>query len=126
MVLGWRRVLAGAAFLAAISLFAGPALAAPARATTHPLLVGQDGPGFTITLKRAGRNVTTLKAGTYTLRVLDKSSIHNFHLTGPGVNKRTSVGRAYTVTWTVTLRRGTYRYVCDPHAEIMRGSFRVT
>jgi plastocyanin len=126
MVLGWRSPLVGAAALVAVTALAGPAAAVPARAATHPLLIAQDGPGFTITLKRGGRKVTTLKAGTYTLRVLDKSSIHNFHLTGPGVNKLTSVGRVYTVTWTVTLRRGAYRYVCDPHSEIMRGSFRVT
>jgi plastocyanin len=51
--------------------------------------------------------------------------MHNFHLRGPGVNKATTVRAKRTVTWTVTLRRGTYRYVCDPHARRMRGSFRV-
>jgi Copper binding proteins, plastocyanin/azurin family len=92
----------------------------------HPLLVGQTGPGFTITLKQNGRLVKALKAGVYTIRILDKSSIHNFHLTGPGLNKTTSVAKVYTVTWTVTLKKGTYTYVCDPHREIMRGGFKVT
>jgi plastocyanin len=27
---------------------------------------------------------------------------------------------------TVKLKRGTYRYVCDPHASFMKGSFRVS
>jgi plastocyanin len=42
------------------------------------------------------------------------------------VNKRTTVGFRGTRTWSVTFRRGTYRFVCDPHARRMRGSFRVT
>jgi plastocyanin len=31
-----------------------------------------------------------------------------------------------TYVWTVTLKRGTYRFVCDPHATIMKGVLRVT
>jgi plastocyanin len=101
------------------------AVAAGAASAAHPVLVGQDGPGFTITLKQGAKKVTTLKPGVYTLRILDKSSIHNFHITGPGLNKATSVAKVYTVTWTVTLKKGTYTFVCDPHKEIMRGSFKV-
>jgi plastocyanin len=58
--------------------------------------------------------------------VRDRSRMHNFHLRGRGVNKRTTVGFLGSTTWTVTLRPGTYRFVCDPHARRMRGSFRVT
>jgi plastocyanin len=67
-----------------------------------------------------------VKAGTYTIIVHNKSNIHNFHLTGPGVNKRTSLGKVYTATWTVTLKKGTYKFVCDPHAAIMKGTLTVT
>jgi plastocyanin len=70
--------------------------------------------------------VSSLKAGTYKIVVSDKSSIHNFHLTGPGVNKTTSVGATGSKTWTVKLKKGTYKYVCDPHKTIMKGSFKVT
>ena len=56
-----------------------------------PRLSGVDGPGFTIVVKSGGKAVKTLRAGTYTIVVSDKSSIHNFHLFGPGVNKKTSV-----------------------------------
>jgi plastocyanin len=114
--------------LAAVALVAAAVMAttASAASTAHPVLVGQDGPGFTITLKQNGKLVKTLKHGVYTIKILDKSSIHNFHLTGPGVNKLTSVAKVYTVTWTVTLKKGTYTYVCDPHKEIMRNSFKVT
>ena len=38
-----------------------------------------------------------LKAGTYIFKINDKSSIHNFHLTGPGVDKKTSVGGQGTI-----------------------------
>jgi plastocyanin len=123
--MSFNRVLAPAAcaLTVAVAAIAGPT--ASAATTAHPLLVGQDGPGFTITLKQGGKSVKRLKPGVYTLRVLDKSSIHNFHITGPGLNKLTSVPKVYTVTWTVTLKKGTYTFVCDPHREIMRGSFKV-
>jgi hypothetical protein len=105
-------------------------LAASGLATTRatPKLVGVSGPGFTITVKTsAGKAVKTLKAGKYTIKVEDKSSIHNFHLVGPGVNKRTSVTGTGTKTWTVTLKPGTYTYQCDIHAATgMKGSFKVT
>src|SRR5689334_10917849 len=120
-----HRALALAACALALIVAAVAGSAASAATAAHPLLVGQDGPGFTITLKKGGKKVTTLKPGVYTLRVLDKSSIHNFHITGPGLNRATSVSKVYTVAWTVTLEKGTYTFVCDPHREIMRGSFRV-
>ena len=88
-------------------------------------LNGTVGPGFTITLKKGNTKVTTLSAGSYTIRISDRASSHNFHLTGPGVNKKTSVSATGTTTWNVRLRPGTYRYVCDPHASMMKGSFRV-
>jgi plastocyanin len=102
------------------------ALAAPAAFAGSPTLTGTVGPGFTITLKQGSKSVKTLKAGTYVFKISDKSSIHNFHLTGPGVNKMTSVGGTGAKTWTLNLKKGTYKYVCDPHASIMHGSFTVT
>jgi plastocyanin len=98
----------------------------PAQAAT-PMLRGTVGPGFTIVLKKGTARVTTLRRGTYTIRVADKSDSHNFHLIGPGVNKRiTSVLFVGTKTVTVTLRPGTYTYQCDPHAlSGMTAKFRV-
>ena len=85
------------------------------------------GPGFEISLTTEdGEDVTSLAPGTYTVEVDDKSDQHNFHLSGPGVNKRTTVRFRGTQTWTLRLRKGRYRFVCDPHAARMRGSFRVT
>lgn len=91
-----------------------------------PTLNGVDGPGFTITLKKGGKKVTSLKAGKYKIVIKDMSNIHNFHLSGPGLNKKTGVGAQGTFTWKVTLKKGTYKFVCDPHAAIMKGSFKVT
>jgi hypothetical protein len=88
-------------------------------------LVGTVGPGFTISVTRDGQPVTHLDPGTYTITVNDLSIEHNFHLTGPGVNQTTVVETESTVTWTVTFTDGTYRYLCDPHANIIRGSFTV-
>lgn len=91
-----------------------------------PKLVGVTGPGFTITLKSAGKAVKSLKAGTYVISVQDKSPIHDFHLIGPGVSKSTSVGGTGTKTWTVKLKPGTYTFQCDVHvAEGMKGTFKV-
>ena len=77
-------------------------------------------------MTQGGKKVTKLKAGSYTFKISDKSNIHNFHLTGPGVNKKTTVGGTGSSTWTVTLKKGTYKYVCDPHASFMKGSFTVS
>jgi plastocyanin len=91
------------------------------------ILRGTVGPGFTITLKTAqGHVVRKLRAGRYTIRIRDLSPIHDFHLLGPGVNKKTSVQNMGSATWTVPLRHGRYRYRCDPHRTIMHGSFIVS
>jgi plastocyanin len=84
-------------------------------------LTGTDGPGYTITM-----NKKTVKAGTYAVTIHDLASIHDFHLTGPGVDKKTSVGGMGTTKWTVKLRKGTYHFVCDPHRTIMHGVLNVT
>jgi plastocyanin len=112
--------------LAIVAAVAVSALGLTAVAQAASTLVGVVGPGFTITLTQAGKKVTTLKAGKYTIKISDKSNIHNFHLTGPGVNKSTSVGGTGPATWTVTLKKGAYKYVCDPHASAMKGAFKVS
>ena len=109
--------------LAASSAVLALVAAAPATAATK--LVATVGPSFTITLKKAGKKVTTLPAGAYTITVQDRSGFHNFSLSGPGVKKSTAVGFVGTKTWTVTLRKGKYAYMCVPHASSMRGSFTV-
>jgi plastocyanin len=90
-------------------------------------LDGSVGPGFDISLTdSSGKAVTTLAPGTYTITVDDQADIHNFHLTGPGVDKSTDVGGTGKVTWTVDLKAGQYHYQCDPHASQMNGDFTVS
>jgi hypothetical protein len=82
---------------------------------------------FVITLTDgSGAEVTSLPAGQYDIEVDDLSSIHNFHLTGPGVDEKTTVPGTGTVTWTVSLEPGEYTFVCDPHAQNMVGTFTVS
>jgi plastocyanin len=115
-----RLTLLLALAVAALSVAANAA-AAP------PKLTGESGPGFTIEVKQGSKDVKTLKAGTYTIKVEDKSSIHNFRLKGPGLNKATTVPFTGTQTWTIKLKKGTYTYQCDVHAASgMKGTFKVT
>ena len=112
-----------AAALAAV-LFLVPAWGGSAKSAG---LVGEVGPGFQIEVERAGKDLKTIKAGTYRIKVEDKASSHNFHLTGPGLNKKTAVGFKGEATWTIKLKAGRYTYQCDPHAlRGMKGHFRVT
>ena len=101
-----------------------PSAAAPAGA----VLTASVGDPFSIKLvDSAGAPVTSLKAGSYQVKVTDSSATHDFHLTGPGVEEKTSVPELKTVTWSVTLKAGTYTFMCDPHAaKGMKGTFTVT
>jgi plastocyanin len=89
--------------------------------------VGEVGPGYSIEVKKGGNDLKTIKAGTYRIKIEDKSAIHNFHLIGPGLNKKTGIGYKGETTWTIKLKPGRYTYQCDPHAASgMKGHFRVT
>ena len=117
-----RTLLAGAVAFAAL------AAASSSSAATAKAVNGTVGPGFTIGLTMQGKKVTKLKAGTaYRFIISDRSSIHDFHLSGPGLN-RVLTGVDFTGTKSVVLRlkKGSYRFVCDPHDEIMHGSFQVS
>ena len=81
---------------------------------------------FEITLKdMAGANVTTLPAGDYTIKVTDHATIHNFALSGDGVSDKTDVAGTGESTFKVSLKVGTYTFVCDPHPS-MKGAVTVT
>jgi plastocyanin len=113
------------AVLAVLAVLAALALLAPATANARTFY-GTVGPGYTITLKRAdGTIVRRVQDGRHVFVIRDRSSIHNFHLFGPGVDRRTGVPFTGRRRWEVTLRAGTYRYRCDPHRTTMRRSFAV-
>ena len=114
-----RIALTGTALLVVLAAAGG----AQAQSQT---LTGVVGPGFSIRLSDAGgAPVKNLDPGTYTIRIQDNADIHNFHLTGPGVNMATDIEQTGTVTWTVTFTAGTYHFQCDPHASTMFGNFTV-
>jgi NitT/TauT family transport system substrate-binding protein len=78
----------------------------------------------TISLKLDKQVVRTLTSGADTFAIVDRSSKQNFHLKGPGVDRKTTLKRAGKATWTVVLRKGTYRYFSDANPKL-KGSFRV-
>jgi Copper binding proteins, plastocyanin/azurin family len=115
-----RRLALALLAAAAALVFALPGGARPAK----NVLAGTVGPGFTIVLRDEGGNVVKhLDPGTYEITIDDRSAEHNFHLSGPGVSMSTDVEFVGTVVWTVAFTNGTYRYQCDPHATLMKGSF---
>ncbi len=73
------------------------------------------GPGNKITLgTAAGKRTAKVTGGTYTITVVDKSKTHSFHLSGPGVNKKTGTKFTGKVVWKVTLSTASaYRYWSD-------------
>jgi hypothetical protein len=73
----------------------------------------------------SGAKVVRLKAGPVVIGVSDVTSQQNFHLVGPGVNRRTTLGGTLKASWRVTLRRGTYVYRSDAAPLRLRGTFRV-
>ena len=109
--------LAVAASLLAVSLASG---------MSTPTLKGTVGPGFTISLKKGTKKVTSLKTGKYTFKIADKSDIHNFALKGP--MKKTLTGISFKGNKSVTIilkKKGKYTYYCQPHASTMKGTFTV-
>jgi hypothetical protein len=110
-----------------ITLVAAVVIALVVPSVAAARLYGRVGPGTTITLKRGdGTLVTHLSPGTKRILVRDRSSIHNFHLMGPGVDRRTGVSFVGRRRWSVTFSPGTYRYICDTHPDTMRRSFSVS
>jgi plastocyanin len=119
-----RTITRTPALLAAIGAAALVATASGSAAAPKTV-TGTVGPGFTIGLTLDGKKVTKLKAGTpYRFVINDRADIHDFHLSGPGFSRVfTSVEFTGTKTFVLKLKKGSYRYVCDPHSSFMRGSF---
>ena len=76
----FRKTLVVTAAIAVALSVAGAALS---RGSAAPVLTGTDGPGYTITLKKSGKLVKTLKAGSYMFVINDKSNFHGYSLDGP-------------------------------------------
>jgi hypothetical protein len=96
-----------------------PPPAQPAR------LTGSVGPGRSITVRDSAGRLSTIDAGAVILTISDRTKTHNFHLTGPGLNRKTGVKFRGRVTWRLTLQPGRYTYRSDKSAKL-RGSFTAT
>lgn len=103
--------------LGTAALLAGPG----AGASKEGSLSASVGPGYTI-----GMSASTVTEGAYSITVSDQSAIHDFHLSGPGVDEATSISGTGTTQWSVTLRPGIYHFQCDAHASTMNGDLTVT
>ena len=96
-----------------ISTLPNMTLLVPSSVTGGKVLQGTAGGSKFLTLRLDGKVVTTLPKGKYTFVVTDASKTLNFHLKGAGVNEKTSVIGTGRVSWTVTLKKGTYTYISD-------------
>jgi hypothetical protein len=87
-------------------------------------LTAQLGPGAQASMRAPyGQPLSALRADKYTLTVTDASTRENFHLSGPGVNKATTLRGRATVSWQLTFRPGLYRYRSDRAGSKMSGRF---
>ncbi|HEY2939298.1 MAG TPA: hypothetical protein VGJ27_05770 [Gaiellaceae bacterium] len=93
--------------------------------SSTPTLKGVVGPGYSISLKKAGKRVTTLKPGSYSFAITDKSSFHNFTLEqekgGKFEKHLTSTAFKGSKSTTVRLKRGRWKYYCSVHESQMFG-----
>ena len=88
-----------------------------AGAITPTAFTGSVGPRKSISLRPK-----SALPGPALITVNDRSKTDNFHLTGPGVNKKTGVKTQGKATWAVTLVPGRYSYMSDKTKKL-RGSF---
>jgi len=89
--------------------------------TTVPAkLFATVGPGKAISLgTAAGKKTAKVAAGKYVVTVKDKSKTDSFHLSGPGVSKKTGKAFVGSASWAVTLQAAsTYKYWSDAHPSL--------
>ena len=72
----------------------------------------------------SGAKARIVAAGSYRISVRDMAKTQNFHLTGPGVNRKTAVAGTSRATWNLRLRAGKYSYRSDRKRRLS-GSFTV-
>jgi hypothetical protein len=103
-----------------------PTTTPPPAPKPKPKLLATVGPKPTISLRSAtGAALKTVKAGTYSIVVRDRSAAHNFHLVGKGVNRKSSVAGVGMTTWTVRLQAGVLRFYSDRAPKTVKGSVTV-
>jgi len=98
----------------------------PPAAPTSKLLATV-GPKNTISLRSASGAPLHhgVMAGTYSIVVRDRSKLHNFHLVGKGVNRKSTVAGTGTTTWKLKLAKGPLRFYSDKAPKTVKGSVNV-
>jgi hypothetical protein len=123
-------VLLGLLVFAAAGAHAAFSSHAAVSSTMHAFVHDDESIGLTFDdgslVGNQARTPPVVPAGTYTIRAVDDSGAHNFHLQGPGTDVGTTIGGTGTPTWTVTLTAGHYRFQCDDHPDFMYGEFDVS
>jgi plastocyanin len=76
--------------------------------------------GGAVALRKGAALAKALPTGRYAITVADTSTKENFHITGPGVNAKTTAAFKGTKRLSVTFRKGTYRYRSDAHPKLGR------
>ena len=109
-----RRVQAIAtAMVCAAALSVAP-VSADDGSQRAPKIKGTVGPGYSLSFRE-----TSVPAGKYRVVIQDRSTIHNFHLKGPGdINIKTQVEETGRTVWRLDLLPGTYHAQCDPHSSM--------
>lgn len=104
-----------------------PEVKPPPPPASTPRLLATVGPRNTISLRNAAGGVLRngVKAGTYSIAVRDRSRVHNFHLVGRGVNRRSGLSATGTTTWKVRLAPGPLRFYSDKAPKTVKGSVTV-
>ena len=95
----------------------------PGSISSGVILKGDVG-ATTISLKLDKQPAKTLSPGADTFAISDRSARQNFHLKGPGVDRKTGTKKSGKITWTVVLRTGKYRFFSDTNPKL-KGSFTV-
>ena len=68
---------------------------------------------------------TTLSPGRYRIVIRDSTTRHNWHLSGNGQDRATSISGTGRSVFKIRLRAGTYTVVCDAHSTTMRFTIQV-
>ena len=116
------------AFLAAALVAVATALPAAATAPQSlivPRLNAKVTAGTISLRSAAGIRLSSIPQNTYKITVSDSTRAQNFHLIGPGVNRKTGIAATVKRSWTLALDPGKYVYRSDRNRKL-RGSFTVT
>jgi hypothetical protein len=116
-------IATSAALFATVTL----AVVAPAATEGPPTISARVGPTLRSEVEwfPSREDVKRVESGLYTIYVYDRSTKMNFHLVGPGVDRRTRIAFRGSTIWRIRFRKGVYRFFCDRHERQVGGSFRV-